>query len=638
MLETLVLLRFNGVMRLLRRYPLVLATVATAAIALALWLANNPATATWIITIFVLGIIAWVSVGMIRDIARGHWGLDILAVVAMGATLATGEYAAALIVALMLTGGEALEDYAEHRARDELTSLLDRSPEVAQVLASPGAEPRDTPVDQVRPGDLLLIRPSQVVPVDLLLSSPEADFDTSSLTGEPLPVSFVAGDEVPSGAVNGPRAVTGRAHRPAAESQYQRVLALVAEAESSKAPLVRLADRFAIPFTLFSLALAGLAWWISGDSTRFAQVLVLATPCPLLIAAPVAFLGGLSQTAKNGVIVKGGSVLEQLARVASVAFDKTGTLTQGRPELIDVAPQPGFTRTELLSLGASAEQYSTHVFAAGIIARATREGVKLSSAVEATEHATHGVEAIVDGRRVRVGKREFIEDDLAIPTAVHALDLEPGEAGAFISVDGVYAGAFILSDPIRPESAGVVQWLQGEGITPVMLTGDAHTTAAAVADQVGIANVHSGLIPEDKVNLLKELQTPTLMVGDGVNDAPVLAFANVGIALGARGATAAGAAADAVILRDDLGKVIDTVRIARHTVSVAMTAMWIGVGLSVGLMLIAATGVIPAVVGALTQEFVDLAAILYALRARRSQAPWRPAPAPAPTKRSATIG
>ncbi len=621
---------FNEDMELIRRYPFVLATVLAGAISLGLWLAGEVGIATWIATGYVLIVIAWTAIDMVRDIMRGHWGLDILAVVAMAATLATGEYAAALIVALMLTGGEALEDYAEYRARDELTALLDRSPDMANLLGAPGAEPRAVPIDQVTAGDLLLIRPAEVVPVDVTLDSAEGDFDTSSLTGESLPVTFHAGEEVPSGAVNGSRAVTATALRPASESQYQRIITLVQEAQGSKAPLVRLADRFAVPFTLFSLALAGFAWWYSGDSTRFAQVLVLATPCPLLIAAPVAFLGGLSQTAKNGVIVKGGSVLEQLSRITSVAFDKTGTLTQGRPELVSIVVEPGFDREELLALGASAEQYSTHVFADGILAAAAAENIPLTSTDQAEEHATHGVEAMITGRQVRVGKRTFIEAAIRSGEPVEPLDLDAGEAGAFISVDGVYAGAFILSDPLRPEAAAVIKWLDDEGIEAVMLTGDAELTANAIAEQVGVDTVFAELHPEDKVNHVRDLAKPTLMIGDGVNDAPVLAFADVGIAMGARGATAAGAAADAVILRDDLGRVVDTVRIARYTVSVALTAMWIGVGLSVGLMAIAATGVIPAVVGALTQEFVDLAAILYALRARRAQAPWVPQSSPLP--------
>lgn len=605
----------------LRRYPLVLATIAVGIGAGAAYLLGHHSLAQWLATGYVAGVIAWVSVGMVRDIMWGHWGLDILAVVAMAATLATGEYAAALIVALMLTGGEALEDYAEHRARRELTALLDRAPDTAHLLPAAGTAPRDVPADEVVAGDLLLIRPAEIVPVDVELVTDSASFDTSSITGESLPVTFTAGAEVPSGAVNGTAAVTGVALRPAAESQYQRIISLVHEAQASKAPLVRLADRFAVPFTVFALVLAGAAWAISGNPTRFAEVLVLATPCPLLIAAPVAFLGGLSQSAKNGVIVKGGSVLEALARTRSAAFDKTGTLTQGRPELVRVDPAPGVDADDLLRCAAAAEQYSTHVFAAGIITAARDHQLQLPPAVDAREVATHGVQARVEGRTVRVGKRSFIEE--ATGAAISPAAVEPGQAHAFVAIDGAYAGALTLADPVRQEAAPVVSWLRDLGVRQSMLTGDGHATAASVAEEVGITDVHAELLPEDKVRLIGQFPHPVLMVGDGVNDAPVLAAADVGIAMGAKGATAAGEAADAVILHDDLSRVVDTVHIARHTVSVALTAIWIGIGLSVGLMLIAATGAIPAVIGALTQEFVDLAAILYALRARRARPVFR---------------
>ncbi len=606
-------------MEILRRYPLVLATLIVGAVAGALYLLGYTTAAQWSATLYVIGIIGWVSIDMIKDIMRGHWGLDILAVVAMIATLATGEYAAALIVSLMLTGGEALEDYAEQRARRELTSLLERSPQTAHVLETPDSAPVDRPVDEVSPGDLLLIRPAETVPVDAELVSQAADFDTSSITGESLPMTFEVGEEVPSGVINGTNAVTARAIRPASESQYQRIITLVHEAQDSKAPIVRLADRYAVPFTIFSLALAGIAWWISGDPTRFAEVLVLATPCPLLIAAPVAFLGGLSQSAKNGVIVKGGSVLEALSRVKSAAFDKTGTLTQGRPELVEVHPAKGFTEEEVLNIAASAEQYSTHVFASGILHAARARGLQLAPVSEANEIATNGVEAMIAGARVRVGKLSFIQEVLDADAATPAPELAPGEAAAYVAIDGAFSGSLVLADPIRPEAADVVDWLAKRGVSQTMLTGDASATAYAIAGQAGITTVHAELLPEEKVELMKGLPHPTLMVGDGVNDAPVLAAADVGIAMGARGATAAGEAADAVILPDDLGRVVDIVHMAKHTVSVALTAIWIGIGLSVGLMGIAATGAIPAVVGALTQEFVDLAAILYALRARRVQ-------------------
>lgn len=562
--------------------------------------------------------IAWTIVGMVRDVLHGHVGLDILAVVAMIATLAVGEYVASLIIVLMLAGGEVLEDFAARRAKRELTALLDRSPHTAHVLTHPQSaesdEVQDVPVEEIAVDDVLLIRPAEIVPVDGILLTDQGSFDESSITGESLPVSKVAGDEVLSGVINGTRAVRLRAVRTSVDSQYQQIIALVREAQDSSAPVVRLADRFAIPFTAVSLTIAGAAWAISGDSARFAQVLVLATPCPLLIAAPVAFLGGLSRAAKRGIIMKGGAVIERLAGVRSAAFDKTGTLTEGRPAVVAVQPTTGFATDELLQLAASAEQYSSHVLADGIRRAATDDGLVLLPATQASEVATNGVTAVIDGREVIVGKPAHVASRAqdTVPTSAAS-----GEAVAYVAVDGRFAGTIILADDKRPEAAEVISWLRSNGVERVsMLTGDVTGTALSIAEQVGIDDVRAELLPAEKVRLAGQLRPrPMMMVGDGVNDAPVLAAADVGVAMGAKGATAAGDAADVVILVDSLAPVAEAVAISRRTMRVALTAIWIGIGLSVGLMLVAATGIIPAVVGALTQELVDLATILYALRA-----------------------
>lgn len=604
----------------LKRYPAVLVTVVVLGGVLLLLAVGEEPVAAAIATVYAAAFVAWTLVGMVRDVLRGHLGLDILAVLAMVATLAVGEYLASLIIVLMLSGGEALEDYASHRAKRDLSALLDRSPRIAHVLtpaqASDADSTEDVPVDEVRVGDVLLVRPSEIVPVDGVLLTATGSFDESSLTGESMPVTREAGGEVLSGAVNGARAVRIRAVRRSADSQYQQIVALVRDAEQSRAPVVRLADRFAIPFTAVALVLAGTAWALSGDPTRFAEVLVLATPCPLLIAAPVAFLGGLSRAAKAGVIVKGGAVIEQLARVRSAAFDKTGTLTQGSPTLVDVRPAPGVTAEELLTLAASAEQYSSHVLAAGIRSAAADRGLVLRAASEAGEVATNGVTAVVDGRTVVVGKPAYVSS--FAPETVRPT-LSTGEAAAYVAVDGRFAGVLILADAARPEAPAVVSWLRRNGVENIMmLTGDVRSTAEAIGDQVGIEDIHADLLPRQKVQLAGEFEPrPIMMVGDGVNDAPVLAAADIGIAMGARGATAAGDAAAVVILVDSLAKVVDAVSIGRHTLRVALTAIWIGIGLSIGLMLIAMTGLIPAVVGALVQEVVDLATILYALRALR---------------------
>lgn len=605
-------------LRVLGRYPVITVTVVVLAAVLLLHVVGEDVSGRWIATVCVAAFVVWTLVGMVRDVMRGHVGLDILAVVAMVATLAVGEYLASLIIVLMLSGGEALEDFAARRAKRDLTALLDRSPRIAHVIVHPlsgeSDEVRDVAVDDVVVGDVLLVRPSEIVPVDGVLLSESGSFDESSLTGESLPVTREVGGDVLSGAINGTRAVHVRAVRRSVDSQYQQIVALVRAAEGSKAPVVRLADRFAIPFTAVALVLAGTAWLISGDSTRFAEVLVLATPCPLLIAAPVAFLGGLSRAAKTGVIMKGGAVIEQLARVRSAAFDKTGTLTEGRPDLVDVRPAPGFGHDELLLLAASAEQYSSHVLAEGIRRAAATRGLELIAAEAASEVATNGVTAEIDGRTVVVGKPAYVAS-LAADT--ERVSLGAGEAAAYVAVDGRFAGVLVLADDPRPESAAVISWLREQGLERItMLTGDTAATAETIAKDVGIDEVHADLLPPEKVRLAAQLHPrPVMMVGDGVNDAPVLAAADIGMAMGAKGATVAGDAADIVILVDSLAKVADAVSIGRHTLRVALTAIWIGIGLSVGLMIVAMTGVIPAVAGALTQELVDLATILYALRA-----------------------
>lgn len=602
--------------RALRRYWVITVSAAVLAVVLVLQFSGAPGAARWIATAYVAVFVAWTLFGMVRDVLRGHVGLDILAVVAMTAALAVGEYVAALIVVLMLSGGEALEDFAGRRARRDLTALLDRSPRIAHVIdARSGTEEiLDRTVEEVAVGDVLLVRPAEIVPVDGVLLTPGGVFDESSLTGESMPVTRDAGTDVLSGAINGTHAVRIRAARLSSDSQYQQIVALVQSAQDSRAPVVRLADRFAIPFTAVSLVLAGTAWALSGDPTRFAEVLVLATPCPLLIAAPVAFLGGLSRAAKTSVIMKSGAVIEQLAKVRSVAFDKTGTLTAGRPDLVDIRPAAPTSADELLRLAASAEQYSSHVLADSIRQAAAARGLELSATDDASEVATNGVEAVLDGRHVAVGKPAYIS--AIAPDTVRA-ELGPGEAAVYVAVDGRFAGTLILADHPRPESARVVAWLRDNGVERItMLTGDARATAESIAQQVGIEEVHAEILPSEKVDLAGGLEPrPVMMVGDGVNDAPVLAASDVGVAMGAKGATAAGDAAEVVILVDSLEKIVDAVSIGRHTLRVALTAIWIGIGLSVGLMLVAMTGIIPAVAGALIQELVDLATILYALRA-----------------------
>jgi heavy metal translocating P-type ATPase len=600
------------IVRLARRYWVVTLTLGIGVVGIVLALAGAGWLVQWLFSVYALAVAAWQAVGMVRAMAHGRFGLDILAITAIVATVLVGEFVAALIVVLMLTGGDALEDYANRRAKRELDALLTRAPQFAHLVVDGGYQ--EVPVDQVKVGDALLVRPSEIVPVDGVLLSGRGAFDQASITGESIPVEKSAGDEVLSGSVNGQEAVELRATSTAASSQYQQIVALVAQAAESKAPVVRLADRYAVPFTVFSLALGALAWWLSGDAVRFAEVLVLATPCPLLIAAPVAFIGGMSRGARNSIIVKSGGVLEQLARARTAVFDKTGTLTYGAPALSEVRPQPPFGADELLAAVASAEQYSSHVLAASFIQAARERGLELREAASAQEAATNGVVADIDGREVVVGKYAFV--------ASHAPDAErtpiaPGALAVYVAIGGRYAGALLASDRLRSNAAATLRELATLGVTnTMMLTGDARETAEHIAAELGITRVRAECLPADKVaEVAGVAERPVIMVGDGVNDAPVLAAADVGIAMGAKGATAASESADAVILVDDIHGVARAVRIGKDTVRIALQSIWLGIVVSVVLMLIAAIGFIPATAGALIQELVDLATILAALRA-----------------------
>ncbi|MCS5716557.1 heavy metal translocating P-type ATPase [Herbiconiux sp. CPCC 205763] len=608
------------------RYPLVVATVGVGVVAGVLWLVGWQFAAAVIVAVFASGIAVLESVRMIRRLRQGVIGVDVLAVVAIVSTVLVGELLASLIIVLMLTGGEALEDFAQARAERELKGLIDRAPRSAHRITPSGAL-EEVGVGDVAAGDHLLVRPSEIVPVDGVLAEETvaAEFDESSLTGESMPVEHRGGDLVLSGSINGAAAVTMTATADARHSQYQSIVLLVTEAASRPAPVVRLADRFALPFTALALVIGGVAWAVSGDPVRFAEVLVLATPCPLIIAAPIAFMAGMSRAAKNGIIVKGGAVLETLSRARSVVFDKTGTLTEGRPTITRIRVENGFTERELLRLAASAEQYSSHVLAESIIRDATAADLDLEETEVAREVATAGVEARFAAGEVRVGKLSFVSERAPAATAY---DLDPGELAIYVAVDEVFAGAIIAHDGLRANATSTIAELLRRGVRRIiMLTGDAAPTAHAIAAEAGITDVRSGCLPADKVEAVAQLtDRPVVMVGDGVNDAPVLAAADVGIAMGARGATAASDSADVVILLDDLSKAATAVVIGQGSVRIALQSIWIGIVLSVALMTIAAFGIIPAAVGAGIQEAVDLVCILNALRALRD--PVRPSPAP----------
>ena len=605
---------------LLVRFPLVAATLAAGIVVAVLLAVMQEPAAQWTASAYAIVVAAARSVFMAKSVMRGRWGIDLLAVTAIASTVAVGEYVASLIIVLMLAGGEALEEIAQGRATRELRSLLERVPQVAH-LELPGFPAEDIPAADVRPGDILLVKPSEVVPVDGVLRTATGSFDESTLTGESLPVEHIEGDALLSGSVNGETAVRMLATSTAEDSQYSRIVALVQEAASSRPPVVRLADRYAIPFTLLAFVLAGIGWYFSQDPARFAQVLVVATPCPLLIAAPVAFLAGTSRAAHAGIIIKNGGTLEQLARVRTAVFDKTGTLTHGRPTLHGIRISPAafglMTEDRLLQLAASAEQYSSHVLASSVMDAARKRGLDLLGGTSASEHATQGVTATCGSQTVVVGKPGFVR---SVTSGFEEAEVAGGQLAVYVGVDGRFGGALIMSDPLRDNAVDTLADLRRLGVKEtLLLTGDARATAEQIAARAGILRFEAGCLPGDKVSLVAGLrERPVMMVGDGVNDAPVLAAADVGVAMGAKGSTAASESADVVIMLDDLSKAALAVDIGQRTVRIALASIWTGILLSVGLMVAAVFGYIPAVAGALLQELVDLATILNALRALRA--------------------
>lgn len=577
--------------------------------------------AVWAVaTAVVLVPLAW---SVARSLFRGDVGVDAIALAAMAASLALGEYLAGAVVGLMLAGGNALEDSAAGRARKELESLVGRAPRVAHRRTGDRIE--EVPVEAVSIGDHVLVRQGEVVPVDGLVMSGEAVLDESALSGEALPVSYKRGAPVRSGTANAGDAFELRATRPASESAYAAVVRLVREAESHKAPFVRMADRYAAFFLPVTLIASGLAWALSGDPVRGLAVLVVATPCPLILAAPVAILSGVSRAARAGVIVKGGAAIERLGEARTVILDKTGTLTLGTPEIEQLVPMGGSDGTEMLRLAASVDQLSAHSLAEALVLGARRRGLDLSFPEEVDEGAGQGAEGLVDGRRVAVGSESWLAGRgyPVPPEAVLGLDAAngAGRAKILVGVERRLAGAIVMADHLRPDAKELVEDLREAGIRHIALaTGDRASVADDIGRAVGVDRVYAEQSPQEKLELVKSIQQdaelcPVVMVGDGVNDAPALALADVGIAMGTAGATVASETADAVILVDRIGRVADAVRIGQRSLSIARQSVLAGIGLSLIAMGFAAFGFIPPVYGALLQEGIDVAVILNALRA-----------------------
>lgn len=722
----------------------------------------NPGVGQWIVIALVVYTIVVTVIGMIDDLRHGHVGVDLLAVIAIASTVAVQEYWAAWAVVLMISSGEAIEEFAQSKAESNLTALVDAAPRTAHVVTlpgvrghvhttggehaadvteggfrkvagagdsgvggsaayvsvsgesdKPGTKPYDAagehfetvPVDQVKLGDVILVLPGETVPVDGELLSGVATLDLSNINGEPVPREVYAGARVLSGAVNGSTALTMRATQLAQDSQYQKILELVSSAQQSRPTVVKTADVLAVPFTILSLAIAGIAWAVAGTPLRFAQVLVLATPCPLLIAAPVAYVAGTGRLAKAGILIKAQDVLENLGRVSHIFFDKTGTLTVKQPQVVRVEKpfenSSPYDENHILMMAGVVEGYSVHILSKGIAAAGQKAMQELYARYEngqrlcaerdlpghgrdypvvknIEEQSGKGVSGEVNGHAVRVGRFAYVTadeagfthvlgagaaagiaagavadsavGDSATGTAAGAskkpevnslfAPLEPDEMAAYVAIDGKLAARIVLRDVPRENAKASLEKLHRLGVKKLsMLTGDKEASARIIASEVGIDDVQSELFPEGKVAAVKNAtedahqnqpawdkvvqrvvgesmtRQVTMMVGDGVNDAPVLAVADIGMAMTDGTSTAASESAQVVIMNDDIASVPRAIAIARRTKKVMLQAVLVGLGLAIIGMVAAAFNLIPVVVGAFMQEAIDVVSILWALTA-----------------------
>ncbi|MET0885171.1 MAG: heavy metal translocating P-type ATPase [Mycetocola sp.] len=567
-------------------------------------------------------------VGVVADITKRRVGVDVIAALAIVGSLALDEYLAGAIIALMLATGRALESFANRRARRDLSALVERAPRT--VTRYEEGMVVSLPIDEVHAGDLLLVKAGDVVPVDGVVEGTAAVLDNSALTGESRPVVRDAGASVSSGALNAGSSFDLRATDTAERSTYAGIIRLVREAEASKAPAARLADRYAAIFVPVSLTLAGLAWAVSGDPSRALSVLVVATPCPLILAVPVAIVAGISRAARLGIIVKGGGALERLGRARVLLFDKTGTLTTGIPRVAEIATFGNVDARELLRLAASLDQLSPHVFAGAIVQAAREQALPLTFPEDVVETHGVGVRGSVDGMEVALGTADHVRAGVELPSQAREAQARcsrDGSSCAFVGVDGSVSGAVVLDDPIRPDAPAVIRSLRATGIERViMVTGDHPDVANSAATSLGLDVVLSELTPLEKVEASENERQEgltTIMVGDGINDAPALAAADVGVAMGARGATASSEAADVVLVSDRLDRLADAVSIAQRSRSIAIQSAVLGMGLAFGFMVFGAIGILGPVAGAVVQEVIDVTAILNALRALGGQRPSR---------------
>ena len=604
--------------RLLRR-ALILWALAALAAGLLASLNGLDATASGMWAAGTAPVIAALGISIARDLAAGRMGVDAVALLGMTAALVLNANLAAVVVAVMYAGGTVLEDFAVARAERDLKSLADRAPRIAHRRQDNSVG--DIPVDAVRHGDTILVRAGEIVPVDGVLLSPSAALDESALTGEALPAVHSAGDGLRSGAVNAGETFEMQATATAGESTYAGIVRLVTAAQTAKAPFIRMADKYALLLLPVTLVVAGAAWLASGDALRGLAVLVASTPCPLILAAPVAFIAGVSRAARHGILIKGGGPLEALARVHTVLFDKTGTLTVGGARLVAIETAPGEDADEVLRLAASLEQASQHILAAAIVSAARARGLNLEIPKGVKETLGSGVEGWIGGERVRAGSASLISGTHRLEEwAIRALRRASWRSAlcVFVAKEDRLLGALLLADELRRETPRALQALRAAGVVRmVMVTGDRAEAAETIGAALDLDAVLSDRSPSEKVEAVadEESRHPAMMVGDGINDAPALAAASVGVAMGARGATASSEAAEVVILVDRLDRVAEAVKIARRTRGIARQSIAAGIALSGVAMAAAAFGQLTPVAAAITQEGIDVLVILNALRA-----------------------
>ena len=603
---------FKKVFSIVRHYYLFVFASLALIIGLILYFSGFRLASHWLLAVVALMGVIPLLWGMWHDFQSGHYGIDILAATAIITSVIMHQYWAAIVIVIMLSGGEALEDYAENRAKSELDALLSNAPKMAHLVRKQLTI--DVPISEVKVSDILIIKPGEIVPVDVVIMEGSANFDEANLTGESLPQAKTVGDQVLSGSVNLDGAITVKTLHIAADSQYEQIIKLVRSATNSQAPFVRLADRYSVPFTVIAFGIAIASWAVSGHSIRFLDVLVVATPCPLILAAPIAVISGMSRAAKHGIIVKNGGALERLAEATTIAFDKTGTLTKGKLVVDKVRTFNGYSEQEVLSLASSLEKNSNHVLAQAIITAAQTHSLKIPKAKNIHEESGKGLSSLVQGKQILVGRQLFLEESgISLPKAATNL----AATSTFMAIDGKLAGVISFKDEIRPESKKMLSILRKLGIKNIlMVTGDNLAAAKVIANKLGITDIYAAALPSEKLLVISRLtDRPVVFVGDGVNDAPVLTASDVGIALGARGETAASQSADIVIMLDDVNKVAKAFSIARRTFSVAKQSILVGIAMSIILMFIYSTGHFSPLSGAIIQELIDVVVIFNALRA-----------------------